>query len=118
MKHETFGVRRQPAGVFRHQVHILQIPNQLDDQGQKASPPEICWPCVPCKIETLSGRSVEQARALYENADYRITIDYLEGVNTRHRLLTVPGDRQFHIGHVSNTNEENVELVLLCSEVR
>lgn len=99
-------------------MHILRIPDSLDSQGQKDQPPEICWPDIPCKIETLAGRQIEQARALYQNADYRVTMDYIEGVREWHRLQVIASGTQLHIGHVQNTDLENVELVLLCSEVR
>ena len=113
-----FFVRRTPSGQFRHTVHILRIPEKLDEQGQKHQPPVICWNDIPCKVETLSGRQIEQARSLYQNADYRVTMDYIEGVRETHRLRLIPSGVELHIGHVSNTDLENVELVLLCSEVR
>lgn len=113
-----WGVRRTASGKFRHECHIVRIPSTLDSTGQKTSAPVICWPHVPCRVETLSGRQAEVARALYAQAEFRVTTDFIEGVNERHRLLLIPSDRQLHIGYVQDTDLEGVELVFLCSEVR
>lgn len=113
-------VRRRDAGEFRKSVSILKPPldSDLDEQGQKAGPFRKCLFEIPANFLTLGGRELESARALYAEADHVITIDYSEGIHERDRVELDGTGRQFHIGHVKNVDEEDVELQLFCSEIR
>lgn len=113
-------IRRRDSGEFRHSVSILKPPldGDFDDTGQKTKPFRKCLFELPANFMTLGGRQLETARAIYAEAEYAITIDHMEGVHPRDRVQLDGTDRLFHIGFVKNTDEENVELQLLCSEIR
>lgn len=86
----------------------------LDEHGQPSGQ-WISWRTdYPAKIETLSGRQLELARRIWEEASIRVTMDYVAGLNQhRHRFRL--GDSTLHIGFVEDVDLEGITHVVLCA---
>lgn len=66
---------------------------------------------------TLGGAELEFARTRYAEAVYRVTIDYSrQHVSERDKLLL--NGRKLDVGAVTNVDEANVEIDMLCSEAK
>jgi len=111
--------KRIPAGNMRHRVKIQTNDGEgtYDSYGQETA----TWSTtdeVRAAIEPLRGREAEYARQLYATATTKVTVDYLEVLNstgaTRRRVLF--GSRALNIGSVVNVDEEGFVLELLCGE--
>lgn len=103
-----------PAGKLRHTVTLQQwIETGTDEHGH----PEGAWWNIAelrAWIEPVGPRDAELANQLYHEATHTIWVRYHSGVTRDRRLLF--GERTFHVGYVSNLDERNRVLKLLCSE--
>jgi SPP1 family predicted phage head-tail adaptor len=102
------------AHELRHPIELQSATKTVGGDGQRSSAWTTYAP-VRAKIETLAGREFERAKAFGETVDHRITIRYRAGVTTDHRILF--RGRAFLINAALNTEERNVELVLMTTEV-
>jgi len=105
------------AGRLRHKVQIEAFAGQGKDGaggfiGTYHSPVD-AW----AEIKPLSGVELVRAQQLVAETTHQITIRYqsaLAGLKPSSRVLF--GDRTFDVRAVLNTDERNVELVMLARE--
>lgn len=110
--------RAKPRPVKRHLVNVM-LPTQVTgDQGQKTGPDQTVLQNVPCSIEPLNGRELEQARQVYSLASYRVTLiqDPRSPLTTEHYLRQVPCGKRLCIGFIDDRELVGVEVQLLCGE--
>jgi head-tail adaptor len=100
-----------------HQVDVMRPTKALDARGQ-ANAEEVVMPNVPCSIEELNGREYEQAHKLY--ADAQLAVEMYGDPKTPIKATDVLqfGKRRLNVGHVSDKNQNGLQLRLLCSEAR
>jgi len=101
------------AGKYRHYITIQQPVETIDDVGQTVTSWED-YKTVWAQIQPLKGREYWQSQQVNAEVTHRITIRYLEGINSKMRVKF--GDRYFEIEPPINPDEKNVELVMLCKE--
>ena len=70
---------------------------------------------VPTEIVTLVGREAENARQIVASADHRIRLRYISGVSTRSRFVW--NSRIFNVVWFNNVDQQDRELICLCTEV-
>lgn len=102
------------AGQLRHQVTIERPQITRDTAGGEVT----TWlpiATVYAGVETLSGREWVTANAAGGELSHRVRMRYFAGLESTDRL-TYAG-RTFHIEAVLNTDERNVELVVMCREI-
>jgi len=100
-------------GDLRHRVSIQSVAQSSDGQGgytEGWSTDSTVW----AKIDPLNGYERMQAQQLASPVTHKVTIRYLSGLTTKHRLLS--GSRVFAIKEVINLAEENRFLQLRCVE--
>jgi len=103
------------SGKLRHRGEI-QNPIDVRDEFGAISYQEwvsfaYCW----MKIEPLSGREYFAAAQTQSEISHKITMRYKSGIKPHYRILW--NARIFDIQSIINTREENIELILYCSEV-
>lgn len=69
---------------------------------------------VSASVEPLSGKELFAAQQLHAETTTMIIMRYCEGVNTSMRVLFK--GRRYDILHVSNKEERNIAMYLLCKE--
>lgn len=100
-------------GKLRNRVTIQDYTASKDSFGAETK----VWSDyaeVSASVEPLSGKELYSAQQLHAETTTMITVRYLEGVNTRMRVLFK--DKNFDILHVSNKEERNIAMYLLCKE--
>ena len=103
------------AGKLRHRVDIQSLDtSDVDGRGHPTNEWVDLYTCIPAEIITLGGREAELARQLVANADTRITIRYMDNINTKNKIIF--GDRTFGIGAVNNVDQRNNTLIFTCKE--
>ena len=106
-------VMLQP-GALRHTVSIEKPVETTNAYGER----EVTWVAHKsdwrASIEPLAGRELWQAQQVQADVSHRVRIRYVAGVTPRMRIVF--GTRTFQISSITNTEERNVELVLLCRE--
>lgn len=93
----------------------LQSSSATNDYGEEL----LTWATyatVWAHIEPLSGRELLRAEAVDSQNTVRVRIRYNSSVDSTDRIRF--GSRIFEINSVSNPDEKNKELELLCSEVK
>ena len=101
------------AGTLRHRVTIQRDDGVVGSRGQRV-PDWTDVEIVSASIETLNGNEAELAHQLVPTAMHKITVRWNCNVTTRRRFKF--GSRIFHIGHVENVEERNVQMSCLCTE--
>lgn len=100
-------------GKLIHSVAIEKKVTQRDTYGAEI----VTWVEVArawASVEPLSGREYFQAQQMQASVDYRITMNYQPGIVPTMRVKW--NDRGFNIRSVINTEERNIELILMCQE--
>lgn len=105
---------RTKSGPLRHSVE-LQEHIEMEQRGDGSIVPR--WRTkltVFASVSPLSGRQLERAQQIAGKVTHEIVMRYIPGVTRQLRLKF--NDRFFTVAAVLNTNEQNVELRLLCNE--
>ena len=101
------------AGKLRNQIAIQAKTATTDSYGG----PVESWSTfatVWASIEPLQGRELVNAQSVFAETTVKITMRYLSGVTTAHRITH--GGKIYNIQSVLNTEMQNRELVLMASE--
>lgn len=102
------------AGELRHQIQIQAPSKTRNAYGEEIS----SWVTVATvwsKISPLQGREYYEAQKINAEATHEIKIRYRAGLRPDMRFLY--GRRIFPIESIKNTDERNIELICLCTEV-
>lgn len=100
-------------GKLRHRVNIQSYTTSKDSFGAEVK----VWSDyanVSANVEPLSGKELFSAQQLHAETTTMITIRYCEGVNTSMKILFK--GREYDILHVSNKDERNIAMYLLCKD--
>jgi SPP1 family predicted phage head-tail adaptor len=98
---------------MRERITIQVIAQTADGQGGYSD----AWSTFAtlwAKIEQVSGKEAYQAMQIESPAVYKMTIRYIAGVTTKHRVLF--GTRTFNINRVNNINEADEYIELYATE--
>lgn len=101
------------AGQLRHLITIQQRSVTRDDFGAESE----SWTTFSqlwAKVSPLSGQELEQAQAMHSETTHQVTIRYLVGITTEMRVQHA--GRTLNILAVTNPDERNIQLELLCKE--
>jgi len=100
----------------RHFVTIKKTTASVGGRGQVVGEPVTVAEDVPCSIEPLSGRELENARQVVADATQRVTMwaDSSWALTTKHWLEF--GSRKLSIGYIRTPDEIGLEYELLCAE--
>jgi SPP1 family predicted phage head-tail adaptor len=101
------------AGKLRHRIKIQEATETYNGVGE----PVTTWTdykIVWAEIRPMQGREYWASQQVNPEVTHRVTIRYLDGVTTEMRINF--SDRIFAIDSILNTDEKNVELVVLCKE--
>lgn len=103
----------------RHYVTILKPSAARGTKGQKTGSDTIVLEEVPCSIETLAGRELDQARTTVADATHRVTMwaNPQTPIASEYYLVMEDG-RRLEIGHYDDVDQLGVEWLLLCREKR
>lgn len=102
------------AGELRQEIKICDADLNQDGSGGVVSTNATPFATTRAKIGTMVGKELEAAQQVVSEVTHKITIRYRPGIFARQVVLY--GDRFFTIEYVSNVNERNVKLELLCIE--
>jgi len=100
-------------GELRHRVTIQSATETQDSYGQAVlsfSTLATRW----ASIEQLSGREFFDASKVAAEVTHRVRIRYMTGITPKMRV--VYGSRTFEIVAITNPEERNIALDLLCKE--
>jgi len=100
-------------GKLRHRVTIQSYTATKNNFGEEIR----VWNKfaeVSASIEPLSGKELFTAQQLHAEATTQMIIRYIQGLDTSMRVLF--GTRIYDILHVSNKEERNIAMYLLCKE--
>jgi SPP1 family predicted phage head-tail adaptor len=102
----------------RHQCDVMEPSNALGSRGQEIGGSVVCLRGVWFSLDTLSGRELEQARANWAEATYRVQIQ-----GNPHKPITPShwlkfGDRRLSIGQVIDEQQNGQLLTLICGEMQ
>jgi SPP1 family predicted phage head-tail adaptor len=103
------------AGKLRHRVALQSCTTAKDAAGEDIrtySTYDTVW----AEIKALAGRELESAQQISEEITYKINIRYHTTVVSDHRILF--GARIFEIVTVTDPDERNIELNLMCKEIK
>lgn len=101
------------AGKLRHRVTIQQPTSVTDSYGGQSQ----TWSDVAtvwASVEPLSGNERWRAQQVQPGISHKVTLRYRAGINSSMRI--VHEARNLNIDAVLNTDERNIELVLMCME--
>jgi SPP1 family predicted phage head-tail adaptor len=103
------------AGKLRHKVKLQRRVVSQDTFGGGI---EVYHDIaeVWARVQPLRGEEYFKAQAITSSVSARITIRYLFGIEPIDRVLF--GDREFNVHAIINPEERNVELQLMCEEVK
>jgi SPP1 family predicted phage head-tail adaptor len=107
------------VGARPHRIS-LQNPGPAvpdGDGGYTQSWIDLVPPAASAEIKPATARDLERVAAgtVLSTATHMVTIPYRAGVTTQTRVLY--NGRSFSVTGVSNPEEKNVELILVCVEV-
>lgn len=106
------------ASELPHRVTIQQR-TDTDDGGGGTT---IAWSnlaVVWAHVAPGAGREFQAAQQQRPELSHTITLRYRPGITPKQRIIAKSGNgtRAFNIESVANSDEANVELVLMCSEI-
>jgi len=106
------------AGNRRHYIDVYRPSQATDLRGQIEGPPETIYRGMPAEIRTLSTREQEVARQVYALATHevRVMVDPRKQIMETDYLMH--GARKLEVGGVNDVQQNGVEMVLICGEVR
>ncbi|MCX7749166.1 MAG: phage head closure protein [Clostridia bacterium] len=100
-------------GKLRHRIKLQTYISSKNSFGEERK----VWSEfaeVSASVAPLSGKELFAAQQLHAESTVQINIRYIDGVNTQMRVLFK--ERNLDILHVSNKDERNIALYLLCKE--
>ncbi|GEM_PF-93484 len=100
-------------GKLRHRITIQTYTTSKNSFGEEIK----VWSDfveVSASVEPLSGKELFTAQQLHAETTTQIIIRYLDELDTSMRVVF--GVKIFDILHVSNKEERNVAMYLLCKE--
>jgi len=104
-------------GRLRHTVDIYRDPTgAYGTSGENQGQPQLIKANVPCSIDTLSGRQLEQARAQWDAAVLQVDMFADPAWNLDSRCYLKFGTRRLYVGFVNNIEQAGFEYQLLCGE--
>ena len=101
------------ADDLQHRVIIESLLETQSVDGDVTATP-VTFATRWAEITSLGGRELDRARQIAATASVRIRMRYLAGVTPGMQVRY--GSRVLGIESAQNTNEANIETVLLCSE--
>jgi head-tail adaptor len=103
------------AGKLRHVVTIQAIPNP-DTIGEGGEPAGQYADVTTrrAKVEDLTGRELEHAKAVSQETSVLVTMRYYAGLTAKHRLKH--GSRALDIEAVTNPDGMKVEHLIYCKD--
>ena len=102
------------SGNLRNSV-IIQTPTESFDSNGELISTWATFSTVWASIEPLTGREFWAARTVNAEMIGKIRLRYINGITPKMRVLF--GIRYFNINTIINTDEKNIELILLVTEV-
>ncbi len=102
-------------GPLRHRLNILGYEVSKDNIGVEKkiyNSIKTVWG----SIEVLTGKEYLSPLGMKSEVSNKITIRYLKEIDSKMRISFK--DRIFKIEAILNPNEQNIMLVLLCSEIK
>ncbi len=102
------------AGQLRHRVAVQSATQTTNDAGD----PIRTWSttaAVWARVEPLSGREAERARAIRADLTHKVTIR--GGVTLTPAMRFLFGSRVLNVGHVLDAEERGITLQAYCTEV-
>lgn len=101
-------------GKLKHRVTLQEYTATRDSYGAELE----AWvdiATVWASVEPLTGREYFQTQQINAEISTKVTIRFKAGVTAKMRLIY--NDRVFEIISVINTEEKDVQLVLMCREM-
>lgn len=101
------------VGKLRHFVAIQRKTIKKNEFGEEiVTFNDLChaW----SKIEPLNGREYFLAQQTQAETTHKILIRFIDGIRPDYRVLY--GNRIFDVKSVTNSNEQNIELIMYCRE--
>jgi SPP1 family predicted phage head-tail adaptor len=107
------------VGALRHLVSLSNPGPPVPDGsgGFTETPVPLSPPTTYAEIKPATARDLERVTAgtVTSTASHVVRMRYHSGITTETRITF--GTREFEVSGIANTEERNVELVLLCTEV-
>ncbi|HEY9059339.1 MULTISPECIES: phage head closure protein [Pseudobacteroides] len=100
-------------GKLRHRITIQSYSTIKNSFGEEVK----VWTdyaVVSASVEPMSGKELFTAQQLHAETTTQIILRYLGGLNTSMRVLF--NNKIYDILHVSNKEERNIAIYLLCKE--
>lgn len=101
------------AGRLRHRIKIQSLGLADDGMGGQTE----AWSDMAnvwASIEPLTGKELFIAQQVESNVTHKITMRYLAGITTKHRILF--GSRVFEIVSIRDEEERNKVLEIFVTE--
>lgn len=98
-------------------VAIMRPTETTDGFGLNRGNPETLYAQVPCKIETLTGRELVQARTVFATVTHRVTDVYLDPkkrIKAKDYLML--NGRRLNIEFPNDIRQNGEKWELLCNE--
>lgn len=89
---------------------------EYDDRGQESESYAAVGKPIAARVQTLTGRELEQARQTVSDASLKVTIRHLAGLVPTDQFLFK--ERTLHIGHVGDPEERGRWMICYCSETK
>lgn len=103
------------AGKLRHRVKVQEAARTQNSRGEVTLSYMTGTP-VWAEVSPLSGTELERAGQIASEATHQVRMRHFDGLDSAKRILF--GTRTFEIVEPPrNTDERDVELVLLCKEI-
>ena len=102
------------AGQRRHQVVIQSKNITTDGYGGAVETWSNFATGVWAAVEPLQGRELTNAQAVFAETTTKISMPYLTGVTTAHRITN--GGKIYNIQSIVNIEMRNRDLIILASE--
>lgn len=102
------------AGTLRHRLTLKTVTTSKDSFGGTIEA-EATFATVWGAVEPLAGRELMVAQQMQSEVTHKITIRYLAGLTSEMHLYF--GTREFQILSVLNSQERDIEMVLMCKEL-
>jgi SPP1 family predicted phage head-tail adaptor len=111
-------------GKLRHLLSILTYTPTTNAAGETIAAYTLSAQTVYGSIEPLAGRELLNAQQIVGDSTHRITTRFTEYVGRKDRLQyegAYPSGNQFtrifEVESINNTDERNIELVILAHEI-
>lgn len=107
------GVEYTPAGAMVQEITLL-APSTVRDSETGEFGDSTEFQTLFANISALSGRELEKAQQLVAEVTHKVVLPYLPGVTTA--MMVRFRGRFFQIESITDPDESQIELRLLCRE--